>query len=374
MRLAIVGGGPAGLATAIAARQEGLTPIVFEQAHSPVDKACGEGLMPAGLQALAALGVSDVPGHDFTGIRYVDPCDGGPILADGSFPEGMGRGIRRLVLHQHLARRAEELGIDIRWGMPVRGLHPEGVETDSGPVAADWIIGADGLHSQVRRWAGIPCTFPGTPRFGIRQHFGLAPWSDRVEVHWAPGCEAYVTPVGPREVGIALLWSGERARFEDLLHRFPHLMDRLKGVPTTSTPRGAGPFRLVVDRVITDRVALVGDASGYFDAITGEGLSLAFRQAQALAQALAQGTPQAYAVAHRRIQRPYEFMTRTVLWATRSPWLRRRILRALAREPAVFTDLLGVVEGQCSPVQLVRFRAVRFLLRVILGPTPALSA
>jgi flavin-dependent dehydrogenase len=148
-------------------------------------------------------------------------------------------------------------------------------------------------------------------------------------------------------------------------------MERLKDVPTTSTPRGAGPFRLVVDRVITDRVALVGDASGYFDAITGEGLSLAFRQAQALAQALAQGTPQAYAAAHRRIQRPYEIMTRTVLWATRAPWLRRRILRALAREPAFFTDLLGVVEGLRTPAQLVRFRAVRFLLRVVLGATPA---
>jgi flavin-dependent dehydrogenase len=367
VKLAIVGGGPAGLATAIAARLEGLEAIVFEQAHSPVDKACGEGLMPAGLRALASLGVSDVPGHDFTGIRYVDPFEGDTLLADGDFPDGVGRGVRRLVLHQSLARRAEELGVDIRWGTPVRGLHPDGVETESGSVEADWVIGADGLHSQVRRWAGIPCTFPGTPRFGIRQHFALAPWSDRVEVHWAPGCEAYVTPVGPQEVGIALLWSGERARFEDLLPRFPHLEDRLTGQRTTSTPRGAGPFRLVVDRVLTDRVALVGDASGYFDAITGEGLSLAFRQAQALAHALAQGTPQAYAAAHRRIQRPYEIMTRTVLWATRTPWLRRRILRALAREPGVFSDLLGAVEGQRTPLQLVRFRGIRFLLRVVLG-------
>jgi flavin-dependent dehydrogenase len=118
---------------------------------------------------------------------------------------------------------------------------------------------------------------------------------------------------------------------------------------------------------MTDRVALVGDASGYFDAITGEGLSLAFRQAQALAHALAKGTPQAYALAHRRIQRPYEIMTRTVLWATRAPWLRRRILRALAREPAVFSDLLGVVEGQHPMAQLLGFRTLRFLGRVVLG-------
>ncbi|MEE2752232.1 MAG: NAD(P)/FAD-dependent oxidoreductase [Myxococcota bacterium] len=369
-KVAIVGGGPSGLAVAIAARERGWDVTVFDQGHPPRDKACGEGLMPAGLQVLQSLGVlvDNELGEKFEGIRYVDSSSGGESLsAEGRFPEGEGRGIRRKVLHERMVERARSLGADLRWGSTVKGLSGNQLLFQEHRETFDWIVGADGLHSSVRKWAGMAGKPRGRLRYGARQHFRVAPWSPWVEVHFSADCEAYITPIGPEEVGVALLWSGGPARYSDLLSRFPALQARLEGTETLSKVLGAGPLRQEVAHVLRGPVALVGDASGYLDAITGEGLAMSFRQAQSLVAAIDAGVPERYISEHKAIVRPYLRMTHLVLLATRHQWLRRRIIRALGSEPTVFSLILGAVEGQRSIQQIGVGGASRLTWRTIAG-------
>ena len=217
--LVIVGGGPAGLAAAIHAAQRGLTSVVLERRALPLDKACGEGLMRGGVAALAAMGV-EVPEKGraaFLGVRYVD----GPAIAEARFARRPGWGVRRTALVEGMAARARTLGIELRYECeagPWRRSGTRGlmVETAWGPVGARLLVGADGLLSRVRREAGLELPWRGRRRFGVRRHFRLRPWSPFVEVHWAEGIEAYITPVGPDRVGVALLWDGSGGTFDEL--------------------------------------------------------------------------------------------------------------------------------------------------------------
>ena len=126
--LVVVGGGPVGLAAAIAARQRGLEVLVADKAQPPIDKPCGEGVMPEGVSALRVLGVqvdtSNSNALPFYGIRFIDAG----LSAEAYFPAvvGHGLGIRRPVLHQMLALRAEEAGVVTRWGEPVTGVSSAG--------------------------------------------------------------------------------------------------------------------------------------------------------------------------------------------------------------------------------------------------------
>ena len=119
----------------------------------------------------------------------------------------MGLGVRRTVLHRALVDRASSLGVECRWRTRVDRLTQTGIDTSRGPIDAGWTIGADGLHSRVRQWADLEAPSRGVRRFGSRQHYEVEPWADLVEVYWADGCEAYVTPVSDHEVGVAVLWS-----------------------------------------------------------------------------------------------------------------------------------------------------------------------
>jgi flavin-dependent dehydrogenase len=338
--LVVVGGGPAGLAAAIGARMQGLTVAVLDQRHPPIDCACGEGIMPDGVARLHSLGVT-VPAEGsspFCGIRYID----GDIVAEGFFPRASGYGIRRTHLHRALVDRAEAVAVDLRWDTKVTGLQGDCVESSHGRVFGRVLIGADGRLSHVRKWAGLDRGPARGARFGIRRHFSIKPWTDLVEVHWTDGCEAYVTPVGPGTVGVALLWPRQATSFDQLLAKFPRLADRLDGAPVESTDRGAGPLEQRCRAVVRGNLALLGDASGSLDAITGEGLTLAFHQAHALVAAIQAGDLESYAVAHRQLRRGARFVTSLILFAERRPRLRRRMVRALAADPSLFSRFLEI--------------------------------
>ncbi|HMB51849.1 MAG TPA: NAD(P)/FAD-dependent oxidoreductase [Thermoanaerobaculia bacterium] len=360
--LAVVGGGPAGLATAVLARRAGLTvTVVDRRPEPPIDKACGEGLMPDGVEALARLGIAagDLRGAPFAGIRYVD----GGTVAEGRFPAHPGLGVRRTRLHALLAERAASAGAELRWGTEVTALerldettgtsgNTAGagdfeVVTADGRLAARWVVGADGLLSRTRSWAGLDGRPPRRRRFGVRRHYRVPPAEvpGCVEVWWGDGCEAYVTPVAGDEIGVAVLWwdgAVENAGFDPLLARLPRLAERLDGREVRSRDRGAGPLRQRVRRAVAGNLALVGDAAGYVDAITGEGLSLAFQQAAVLIEALAAGDLARYETARRRLARLPDAMTRLLLFVERRPALRRRTVRALAADPALFSRLLAL--------------------------------
>lgn len=363
--LVVVGGGPAGLATAICARLSGLDALVLEAARPPVDKACGEGLMPDGAAVLRTLGVDlgAVESRPFRGVRYLD----GEAVAEGRFPGEPGLGIRRTVLHDALRRRAEAVGVRVRWGSRVRGWTGDGFATDEGPVRGRWLIAADGRTSRVRGWAGLEVRAPRRRRFGVRRHYRVAPWSDLVEVHWADGCEAYVTPVGERLVGVALLWADGRGDFDRLLARFPRLEERLSGCEIASRDRGAGPLEQRCRRVVRERLALVGDAAGYLDPITGEGLALAFRQAEAVVRAIAAGDLEGYASAHRQIVRHPLAVIRLLLLVERWPRLRRRVTAALAADPGLMSRFLALKMRAGGPRVMGGDGLLRLTAETVLG-------
>ena len=233
--LLVVGGGPAGLATAISCSQAGLSVTVAEPRTGPIDKACGEGLMPAAVTRLAAIGVRP-HGHPLRGIRYLDPRH----RADALFRRGHGLGVRRTALHAALAARAAELAIPV---LPIRVTdftQQRGGVTAAG-IEARYLVAADGLHSVIRRACALDPPPARHPRFGLRRHYSMAPWSDLVEVYWAPDSEAYVTPVADDLVGVAVL-GGARGGFESRLAAFPALRDQLAGAGPASDVRGAGPL------------------------------------------------------------------------------------------------------------------------------------
>lgn len=354
----VIGGGPAGLAAAIAAAAKGLSVTLADAANPPIDKACGEGLMPDSLEALSKLGV--IPpfsvGAAFRGIRFLG--EGGTVQA--AFPTGPAIGIRRVVLHGLLAERAAALGVDLRWGTSVHGLSAEGVVqfADNEQVRARYIIGADGQNSLVRRWAGLTAERHHTRRFGFRRHYRMEPWSDYMEIYWGPKFQVYTTPVGLDEVCVAVMSRDSALRLDTALSHFPKLASRLQHVPVSSADRGSVITSRGFQRIHTTNVALVGDASGSADAITGDGLCLSFQQAVLLSDALISGNLAGYQRRHRQIALRPTVMGALMLSHAPFPKLQRRFLQALSSRPELFAHMLAMHVGASSPL--------KFLTRAIL--------
>jgi flavin-dependent dehydrogenase len=330
----VIGGGPVGLAAALAARSKGFSVTVADAREPPIDKACGEGVLPDGVAAAARLGVqlADVDSFGFRGIRFHG--EGVSVTAD--FPNGPGRGIRRTALHRALVAQAEHCGVELRWGCSISGL--EGID-------ARWIVGADGTGSRVRKWTGLEALRRDTKRYGFRRHFKREPWTEYVEIYWGDGCQIYITPVAPDEVGVALLSRDPKLRVGDALAQFPVLTAKLDGAPESSNERGALTGSKRLRRVARGNVALIGDASGSVDAISGEGLCLGFHQALALADAMERRNLNLYEFAHRRLAARPRFMADFMLTMDRWQWLRKRALPALASHPELFGGLLAMHVG-----------------------------
>ena len=343
-RVLVVGGGPVGLAAALHAVRAGFEVTHWERREGVLDKACGEGLMPGAVTALEALGVP-VTGMRLDGIDYLD----GRHRARARFGSG-GLGVRRTALHDALHTAAARAGVRTEQRRLTR-LHqtPDAAVADG--ERFDWVLAADGLHSTVRRLAGLDAPAPALRRYGLRVHVRTEPWSSYVEVHWGRSAEAYVTPVGPDLVGVAVLTS-TRAPFAAQLDGFPALRARLAGrgaVPLLGPVLGAGPLWQRSRRRVQGRVLLLGDAAGYVDALTGEGIALGLDQARAAVAAVLAGDTDRYEADWRSSTAAHRRLTGALVTATRVPLARRLLVPTAARLPAVFDAVVAGLAAPSSP-------------------------
>jgi flavin-dependent dehydrogenase len=342
----IVGGGPAGLASAIALRQKGLDVLVADALRPPIDKACGEGLMPDARKNLAELGIelTAQDGAAFDGIAFLSERH----HAEAQFPHGTGIGIRRLHLHSLLVERSKELGVRLAWGTRVKVAGKQPLLLDGEACVYRYVIGADGQSSRVRQSTGLGEGKILSRRFGTRCHYRIKPWTRMVEVHWGDLGQAYVTPVGPDEICVAVVARDPAIRMEGVLRGLPSLRLRLEGADRLSTVRGALTTTRKLRRVTAGNVALTGDASGSADAVTGEGLALSFRQALLLANAVAADNLAIYQAGHPAILRMPHLMSRVMLGMDAWRGLREGALALLSAQPQLFNYLLAVHLGQRS--------------------------
>ena len=326
--LVVAGGGPVGLAAALYAARAGLDVVVRDPRADPVDKACGEGLMPGAVADLTALGV-ELDGHPIEGIRYLRETR----VATARFRHGTGRGVRRTTLQQAMSDVVAREGVTVE-RRPVVDVRQRGdhLLVDGEPTR--YLVAADGLHSPTRRSAGLDEEPATLRRYGLRCHLTTAPWTSTVDVHWSSSAEAYVTPVAPDLVGVAIL-SDQPRPFEEMLREFPQLHARIDGVDRTRV-RGAGPLRQRSRRRTAGRILLVGDAAGYIDALTGEGIALGLAQARAAVDAVRRDRPLAYERAWHRLGRRHVILTRALLAVSQQPRLRPRIVPAASTFPRVF--------------------------------------
>ena len=314
--------------------------------------------MPDGIAALQRLGVSvpSTEAHRFRGIRFVSSG----LSAEAAFPYGFGLGVRRTNLHRVMVKHAERAGVRFLWRAVVTGLHTDGVLVQGKLVPAHWIIGADGSSSRVRRWSGLDVHRQKEQRFAFRRHHRVAPWAEFMELHWGTRCQLYVTPIGPEEVCVALISRDRGLRLDEALREFPEVAERLGGderrsaglrlAEHGSVERGAVSVTRRLARVCSGRVALIGDASGGVDAITGEGLCLAFNQADLLGGCLASGNLAPYQAGHSALARRPTVMARLMLLLEHRERLRRRVMRAFMAEPKLFARMLATHVGDVSAV------------------------
>ncbi|GFG52433.1 monooxygenase [Mycolicibacterium agri] len=331
--LLVAGGGPAGLATALYGARAGLEVVVVEKRCGAIDKACGEGLMPHAVDQLKRLGV-DPGGRPFRGITYLDERSS----VTAPFRSGAGRGVRRTVLHSTLLDEVQASGVKIEHG-EIRHVDQDDDSVRCNGFRARYLAAADGLHSPIRSSLGLAVTPDRLRRWGIRRHYTIAPWSENVEVYWSRDEEAYVTPVSEDCVGVAVLTS-RRGGFDQHLASFPALAERVRDC-AHGHDLAAGPLRQKVRSRTAGRVLLVGDAAGYVDALTGEGLGIAFSAAKLLVDCVVADRPEDYERQWRRMSRRYRLLTAAALHASAHSTVRSRVVPAATRWPRAFAAIVN---------------------------------
>jgi menaquinone-9 beta-reductase len=341
---------------------------VVDRAVLPIEKACGEGLMPDTLQALQRLGI-ELPfdrGYRFRGIQFSDASS----KVSAEFPSGSGLGLRRPVLHELLLRRAAELEVAFVWGARDVRLVGNSLNVNGTVMTPGFIVAADGQNSALRRQAGLHELSRDVRRYAVRRHYRTAPWSPFMQLYWGNKCQLYITPVGREEMCVVAM-SQTKMQLDDVLAQFPDLQQRLALAPRSSRDMGALSVSRSLRRVCHQRLALVGDASGSVDAITGEGLGLAFQQALALPEALACGNLECYESEHRRLTRLPGRMASLMLTLDKHIGFQRRALAGLARHPNLFASLLAVHVRERPLSGLFSWQLVKFCLDFLALPGQA---
>ena len=355
----VIGGGPVGTTLAICLGRAGRRVKIVEKSRFPRDKACGEGLLPSGVGVLRRLDV-DLLGQGFPpldGVRYRLPGGGS---AKGSYRWSTGCGVRRTRLDALLIERAAATaGVELALGCPATGIAIETrqvrVQTSTGELAAQVVVGADGLRSPLARWLGWARPPLGSGRYGLVGHLSHAGALPReVVVTLLGAAEVYTAPTAADELLVAVL--GPRGALRrpgrSVVDTYRELVaeahPELAGAPLSSRVRGAGPFRTGPARVAEGRVFLAGDAAGFTDPLTGDGIAAGMVQAEALARFLVED--RASAARRYRAWRAGQWRRRRLvsglaLGLSGSATLARRALVGLGKRPGALQSLLEVNDG-----------------------------
>jgi 2-polyprenyl-6-methoxyphenol hydroxylase-like FAD-dependent oxidoreductase len=360
----VVGAGPAGAAAALFAARRGHRVIVLDRQVFPRDKPCGEGLMPGGRPALRELGLEEAVlsggAPPLNGIQF---GLAGRLPAAVPFPEHDGEraglGIRRLTFD---ARLVDALGrhsqIQFCPQTEVRDVTagPDGtptLTTATGEVRARFVAAADGLRSSLRHRLGWTRGPRPPHRYGIVAHWTIDepvdPW---VRITFDRGLEVYEGPVAGKQRIVALLCYQDRMReFGGRLEtRYREialtLRPALRNADLVGSVSAVGPFWYRASTVADRGIFLLGDAGGFTDPITGEGVAAGLRQARAFAAALESPNPERfYRQAHSRLTKDPRRVAALFLRLSRTPSLVERAIRSHERAPQTLATLLGIGFG-----------------------------
>ncbi len=317
-KVVIIGGGPCGLVAAILLSKIIKEVVVLEKEKFPVDKVCGEGLMPRAVDFLKDENILDQNFlndknnyYYFEGINFAHQN----ICLEGKFPKNSrGMGIKRTVLSQLLFNKARDSGVVIKTSSKVvdikTGVRPfvtfmteQSVSNNSNVMSiieADLVLLCDGHSSllkqklEIKRQLLYPQILKRKGEFplrlGAREHYTIRPWSNKVEVLWGDGIEAYITPLSSDKIGITWLFNAKQMKpgsdSEIFLKYFPSLKEKLKNAISLNDFLVFGPMGLKSNRGSLGKICLLGDSFSFYDGITGEGLASAFNECQLLLKAL----------------------------------------------------------------------------------------
>lgn len=363
----IVGAGPAGVACALTLAKHNLEVALVEKRAFPVVKACGESILPMGVAHLKKLGILErikpEHYHPTEGICYHINHHS----SKANFIDGYGLGINRSILSQAFSAAINDYpsitmfdhtaikDIDFPF---LTFMHKEKLFHCS----SNFVVGADGLRSRVREILGIKTKLPHFRRWAMTAHFGVEPWSSLVEIYLHNNAEAYVSPTGPKEVNIVLMWSPKKysvktkSPFFSLLSLFPELEKRLNPPFMLHKAHAIGPFHHRAKRRFTTlQAALIGDAAGYTDPLTGEGINYGLFEGQLLGQKLASRLAAGQSMSQNDLRYfqlvanlkklPHEMLTYGMLLMQSQPALFERVVHYFNRKPNVLSALTGISAG-----------------------------
>lgn len=356
----VVGAGPAGIAASLILARAGKRVLLAEQSSLPQKKACGEGVMPAGVALLDELGLGAqlrARGRPFGGVRFHDPAG---RFAEGSFPAGRtGIALPRECLSAILAEAARgEPGIELVENL--RATEPLmergrlqgfrfGLDLE---LRAPWTVIADGARSPLAQALGVGRRYPKRSRFGLSTHYrGIAGLGERIEVFLRKDAEIYVAPQPEGTALVAVLLEEDarkrftgrtREAFEETLAACPGLRARLRGAERIGKIRGRGPLGGRAARRAGPGWILAGDAAASVDPITGEGISLALADGRLAAKTILGGCADLGCAWHRaRLHARTRVLAGFLLAAARRPALAGRVIAALAARPSWFDAILA---------------------------------
>ncbi len=382
----VVGGGPAGSAAAILLAERGWSVTLLDKAEFPRPKICGEYLSPEAARVMDRLGVLkavDAAGaQPLSGMRIVAP-DG--TVLDGTYPtSGPWRGyrdhalaIRREVFDRILLERARALPVDVRERHRVTGLIVErgrvrGVKVEDAAGApvelrSRLVVGADGRASVVARALGLVRPHRLRRLALIRHVSGVEGLGDRGEIYVDPPDYCILNPVAPGIVNLGLVVPLAHARpysarletfMEARLRQLRHVPARVAGMKAEGPVMAMGPLAYRVGEPRVGGVLLAGDAAGFYDPFTGEGLYTALRSAELLAEvahpALTAGDVSAgalapYARARRAAFADKARVTRALQLVIAHRGLANPAARFLQRRPALLGTLMGIIGDFIPP-------------------------